>query len=233
MTGGEAVKERMGLLLQEKTKRQRLAVLRRDTTRKIEFVRKKAIIEHKEVYTVIREFFKEFLEQRYEFTTNELRAELKKVYISNGTRVQIAKLLDDLEAIEYANVHYPRERLLAILEEFERVVRELVRLHATTKSFWDRIRTILRGEEADAMSIIADLPAIEENDAYHVRIYTLIERCYVALDRHRMHQAKKAYEALLDEYNLLDQERKKQYYTIIEQTYMDIVNRAKMQNGER
>jgi hypothetical protein len=226
--GKEAVKERMNLLMQENAKRQRLAALRRDTARKIDFLRHKAVIEYREVYTLIRDFFKEFLEQRYEFTTNELRAELKKIYISNTVRAQISALLDELQAIEYATVHYSREELIKILHDFEEVVVQLVRIHTNAKSFLDRLRAFFMRDDDEQESIIADLPSREENDAYHVRIYTLVERCYVALNQHRMRKAKIAYKHVLSEYNLLDDERKKQYYPVIEQTYADIINRAKM-----
>jgi len=229
MARGEAINERMSLLAQEKSKRQHLASLRRDTTRKIDFVSRKAVIEHREAYHLIRDFFKEFLEKRYEFTTNELRAEIKKVYISNTVRARISALLDLLEAIEYANVHYSRDDLLKILAEFDQIVTQLVHIHTTKKSWWTRVRAFMLREDDDDQSVITDLPAIEEEDAYKVRIHTLVERCYIALERHRMQQAKIAYKHLLEEYNLLDDERKRQYYLLVEQTYTDIINRSKMQ----
>jgi hypothetical protein len=225
---GEAVKERMNLLLQEKQKQARLSKLRTDTLRRIDFIKHKAIIEFHEVYQVVREFFKEFLEKRYEFTMSELRSELKKVYISNSTRQDIARFFEELEGSEYASVHYPREDLVMLLEKFRQIVEQLVRVHTVSKTFFERMRSFFLKEQ-DPQTIIAELPVVEGADAYHVRIYTLIERCYIALDKHNLRGAKSAYDALLAEYNQLDGELQQQYFEIIEQTYHDLQHRAKMQ----
>ena len=217
----------MNLLLQEKQRTDRLDTLRRDTERKIDFLQRKSVIEYRDVYSVIKEFFKEFLERRYEFTINELRAELKKVYISNVTRQMISSVLERLEASEYATVHFTKEDLRKLLDDFKQIVDQLVRVHSSSKSLFERIRAFLF-KEPDAQTIIAELPVIEVADAYHVRIYTLIEKCYIALDAHNLHRAKAAYEALLSEYDLLDEDLKEQYYEIIQQTYHDLLNRAHM-----
>jgi hypothetical protein len=222
------VKERMNLLLQEKQKQARLSKLRTDTLRKTDFVKHKAIIEFHEVYQLVRDFFKEFLEKRYEFTMTELRVELKKVYISNSTRQQIAQLVQDLETGEYTSVHYTREDLVKLLDLFKDIVTQLVRVHTSAKSFLERIRSFVF-KEPDPQTIIAELPVVEGADAYHVRIFTLIERCYVALDKHNLRGAKTAYDALLVEYNSLDPELQQQYFAVIEQTYRDLQNRAKTQ----
>jgi len=228
MAKGEDVKARMNLMLQESQKRSRLEILRKDTMRKVDFIRRKTVIEYHDVYHVIRDFFKEFLERRYEFTMNELRGELKKVYISNQTRQQITPILDSLEAIEYATVHYAKADLVKILDEFSAIVEQLVHVHTNRKPLLERVRAFFMKESLEPQTIIAELPVIEETDAYHVRIYTLVEKCYIALDRHNMHRAKLAYKALIEEYNLLDDIRKQQYYTLIEQTYKDILSRASM-----
>jgi hypothetical protein len=218
---------RMDLLLQERQRTERLTVLRRDTLRKIEFLERKSIIEYKEVYQAIKEFFKEFLERRYEFTITELRAELKKVYISNSTRQLVSSILERLEASEYATVHYPKEDLLKLLADFKQVVQQLVQVHTSSKSWLERLRSFLF-KDPDPQTIIAELPVVEAPDAYHLRIYTLIEKCYVALDAHNLRRAKAAYDALLQEYDQLDDQYKEQYYAVIQQTYHDLLNRAKM-----
>jgi len=227
MSRGEDVKARMNLLLAEREKLARLSGLRRDITRKADFLAKKSVIEHHEVYQLIKEFFREFLEKRYEFTVNELRAELKKVYISNATRALIASLLQRLEYSEYATVHYTRDDLLKLLADFKEIVEQLVRIHTKKRSLLERIKGFMF-KDPDTSTIIAELPAIEGDDAYHVRIYTLIEKCYVALDQRNLHRAKASYDALIGEYQLLDDSLKAQYYAVIQQTYMDLLNRAKM-----
>lgn len=223
----DAVKERMNLLLQEKQRQGRLQQLRRDTLRKIDFLKHKAIIEYHDVYCIVRDFFKEFLEKRYEFTMTELRVELRKVYISNATRQQITGIIDRLDAAEYATVHYTREDLIKVLDAFQDVVKQLVHIHTSSKSILEHIRAFIF-KDPEPQTIIAELPVVEVPDAYHIRIYTLIEKCYVALDKHNLRRAKAAYDALLTEYSMLDEDRKAEYYEIIQQTYHDLLHRAKM-----
>jgi hypothetical protein len=228
MAGGEDVKARMAQMMQERERQARLERLREDTTRKIDFLSKKAVIEHHEVYLLVKEFFKEFLERRYEFTINELRTELKHVYISHATRQHIAHVLEQIEAIEYTSIHYNRQDLVKTLELFKDVVNQLVHVHVHNKSFFDHMRAIFGGKQ-DMHTIIAELPTLTGDDAYHRRIYTLIEKCYVALDHHNLNRAKAAYQALLGEYELLDEPKRVQYYEVLHQTYLDLSNRAKTQ----
>jgi hypothetical protein len=48
------------------------------------------------------------------------------------------------------------------------------------------------------------------------------------MDNHNMHRAKTAYHVLLSEYETLPEQAKTQHYPIVQQTYQDILNRAKM-----
>jgi hypothetical protein len=222
-----SVAARVNLLLQERQRQARLADLRRTTLRKADFLLKKSTIEYRDVYMLVRDFFKEFLEKRYEFTIKELHAELKKVYVSHQTRPIVENVLQRLEAAEYATVHYTREDLVHILADFKEAVHQLVRVHTSGKSFLERLKSFLF-KEPDHHDIIAELPVIEGNDADKVRIYTLIEKCYLALDNHQLYRAKVAYEVLIKEYDKLPADERTQHYPIIHQTYLDLMNRAKM-----
>jgi hypothetical protein len=222
----EEVKKRLDLLKQEQEKLRRLEKLRSDTLRKVEFLNKKAVLEYHEVYLLIKEFFKEFLEKRYEFTMNELRQELKKVYISNLTRGHIATVLEMVSAGEYATVHYSKADLIKILSYFREIVQQLIQAHTSRKSLMERFKSLLF-KDPDPQTIISELPVVEGGDSARVRLYTLIERCYEALDKHNLGHAKSTYEVLLQEYEQLDEERKDEHYHIVHQTYQDMMNRSK------
>lgn len=228
MAGGEDVKARMNLALQEKERQARLELLHKDITRKIDFLIKKSAVEHHDVYLLIKEFFREFLDRRYEFTVNELRAELKQVYISHVTRQHIGHVLSAIEAIEYTNVHYTRADLVKILEQLREVVTQLVHVHTHNATLFDRLR-IAFGGKIEPEQLIAELPAIEGNDGATQRLYTLVEKCYIALDHHDLHRAKAAYQALLTEYNQLDNAQRAKHYHVLHQTYLDLASRAKME----
>lgn len=218
------IKERMDLLAQETEKRKHLAQLRRETLRKIEFLKRKATINAKEVYDLIKDFFKGFLGKDYEFTIGELQKELKNVYISGSTRELINQILEAMRAIEYRNVNYGHEQLTVLLEALEEAVKQLVRSHARKKGFMQKVRSLLFKDEEPEV-IIAELPATEDNTAENIRVHTLMERCYLALEKHNLRKAKAAYNALIREYESLPHEEKEQFYPLIDQTYRDMLNR--------
>jgi hypothetical protein len=227
MTRGEEFRKALSLEEQEKDRRKHLEQLRTDTIRKIDFLDHKVVIDYHDVYRLIREFFKEFLGKRYEFTINELKTELRKVYISSTTRPLIEEILECLETGEYLTVHYKRPELQKLLVDFRKVVEQLIRTHTARKSFIDHLKSFFF-KEPDPQSILSELPVIEGNDQHHKRLYILIERCYAALDQHNLHRAKASYEALLVEYNRLSERERAEYYPVVHQTYQDLVSRATM-----
>jgi hypothetical protein len=220
-------KQRMDTLLREKERQQHLASVHKDTLRKIAFLKKKTVIEARDVYTLVQEFFKEFLEKHQEFTMTELRKELREVYISNSTRQTIAKILDRLGTMEYTTVHYSREDLCQLLDDVQHVIDQLIAVHAARNSVFGRIKSMFF-KPADAQTIITELPFVEQTDADGLRLYILIEKCYAHLDKHQLHKAKAAYEDLLAEYSRLESAKQAQYFPLLEQTYSDLLNRAAM-----
>ncbi|MBR9700366.1 hypothetical protein GOV11_00700 [Candidatus Woesearchaeota archaeon] len=225
--GGGEIKQRMLLLAQEQERRKEMNALRRDTVRRINFLQKKAVVETHDVYNLIRGFFKRFLNKHYEFTITELRAELKQIYISANTRKAVEDILNSLEAIEYANVHYRREELMKLLDEFSESVKQLVHMHKMRKSMWLKLREFFLRHEIEPEFILADLPMLEESDDEYIRIHLLVENCYEALDGRHIHRAKAAYKALLKKYHDLPMDERRRFYTLVDQTYQDIINRSK------
>lgn len=228
MGRGEALRERMALLQQEQERRRRISQLKRDTLKKIEYFQRKTVIETHDVYSLVKWFFREFLEKRYEFTVPELREEIRNVYISTSTRDILNDILGMLESVEYTNVHYTREQLKNLLDAFAIIVQQLVRTHSKKKTLWQRFKSFIFKEEIEPEVIIAELPAIEQDDAENVRVRLLVEKCYASLDRHSLHRAKATYQALLKEYQSLPEKEKKRFYPLLDQTYKDLQNRAEM-----
>ncbi len=225
--GGE-LKDRISLLAQEQERRRRLAKLKRDANRKAEFLRKKAIIETHDVYNIIRWFFQEFLEKRYQFTITELKKELREVYISSSTRKMLDLILEKISSIEYANVHYKHDELVELLDVFKQVVNQLVRTHTKKKGVLTWLKHLFINEEDTPDVIISELPVIESTDAMNIRMNILVEKCYVALDQHSLKKAKTSYNALLQEYGTLEDDLKQKFFPLVDQTYQDILNRSAM-----
>jgi hypothetical protein len=226
MVRGE-ISEAMALRDRERQRQKLLDELRRDTLRKIDFLVKKTVIEYHDVYHLVREFFMEFLERRYQFTINELRQEIKHVYIPATVRQSISRVLQELEAAEYATVHFPKAKLVAILLEFRGIVEQLVHVHTVKPSLWQRLMLIF-GHDPVPEVLLADLPSKESQDPQRIKLYTIVEQCYLALNRRDLRKAKWLYESLIKEYEGLDEETKEEHYPVIHQTYLDLMNRAKM-----
>ncbi|MBR9703559.1 hypothetical protein GOV10_05955, partial [Candidatus Woesearchaeota archaeon] len=70
-----------GQEVSEKSRGVRLGTLKQEVLRRASFFEHKAVIDYREVYHLIRRFFKEYLERDYEFTISELREEVKRTYI--------------------------------------------------------------------------------------------------------------------------------------------------------
>lgn len=84
-------------------------------------------IDDKELYGVIRQFFVDFLKLEYEFTYEELSLELNKIFIKQGLKKRIDKLLDDLSWFEYMPDHeLSQEEKKKILNDFKDMISQLI-----------------------------------------------------------------------------------------------------------
>ncbi len=202
----------------EVSRTQQLRKLKTEITRKISFLKHKAVLDYREVYQLIREFFKGYLDQDYEFTITELREQMKKTYIPITAREGIEKLLLQIEEMEYTNSQYSRESLEKILNEFQEVVNTLVKVMMREKTVWEKIKSFIIKEEEEVI-IISDLPVIENDTATGTHIRILLERLYLFLSKRKMIAAKKQYLELLDYYEDAPQDIRKEFYPLINEAY--------------
>lgn len=99
----------------------------------MDYLLSKRSLQDVEVYTIIKEFFKEYLQENYEFTFEELKDELKKTYIDKDLKLKIFDLLDRFSTIEYKDEEIPQEVLKDILEEFSSLIDSLIKKKDTKK----------------------------------------------------------------------------------------------------
>lgn len=203
-----------------------LRKLKQEISRKLLFLEHKAVIDYREVYTLIRQFFKEYLERDYEFTIRELRDEVKKTYIPATVREDVSSLLDTLEQMEYKTVSYKREELLAILKRFRKVVDELVKTIQRRHSIWNKIRAFIFKEEQEPI-VISDLPVIEQDDAQHVHMNLLLEKTYLFISQKSKRKAKHQYGQMLEYYGSLEDHVKQEFYPLVDEAYSALVEMMK------
>lgn len=202
----------------EVSRAQELRRLKTEITRKISFLEHKAVLDYREVYQLIRDFFKGYLNQDYEFTITELREQMKKTYIPIAARDGIESLLMQIEDMEYASTQYSRESLEKTLKDFRALVENLVKVMTRKKTFWERARSFLFKEEEEVI-IISDLPVIEDDSAAGTHIRILLERLYLFLSKKKLTAAKKQYLELLEYYDDAPQEIREEFYPLLNEAY--------------
>lgn len=202
----------------EVSRAQELRRLKTEITRKISFLEHKAVLDYREVYQLIRDFFKGYLNQDYEFTITELREQMKKTYIPIAARDGIESLLMQIEDMEYASTQYSRESLEKTLKDFRALVENLVKVMTRKKTFWERARSFLFKEEEEII-IISDLPVIEDDSAAGTHIRILLERLYLFLSKKKLTAAKKQYLELLEYYDDAPQEIREEFYPLLNEAY--------------
>lgn len=192
--------------------------LKQEVTRRVVFLQHKAVIDYREVYQLIREFFKTYLERPYEFTISELRQEIKGTYIPITVRDDVNNMLSTIEHMEYKSVDFTREELIAILSQFQKVVNELIKTTTRRRTFMDRLRRFAIKEEEEPL-IISELPAIESDDAAHIHLNILLERTYSFIAQKNFSRAKKQYKELLTYYADVPEDVKREFYPLIDEAY--------------
>ncbi|MBU1976120.1 MAG: hypothetical protein KKG59_06990 [Nanoarchaeota archaeon] len=87
----------------------------------------KQILKEKEVYNIVRDFFKEYYNVDYEFTQNELMDELKKIYFEPETRKKVEQLLEKAFKIQYSDKPLEIEELKSILKQFSKLLDTIIK----------------------------------------------------------------------------------------------------------
>lgn len=96
------------------------------TKKKIDYLLSKHTVRDVDVYSVIKEFFKEYLGAKYEFTFHELKKELKRVYIEKTTKDRLFGILEEFSTIEYKDDEIPQEAIRKVLTEFDQILDAII-----------------------------------------------------------------------------------------------------------
>lgn len=196
-------------------------ILKKAANKKIEHLRSKAYISDKEVYDLVRSFFKKHLTIDYEFTHEELMNELKKIYLSPDLQEKVRDLFEDVSKIEHTSKDFTREELEKILKDFEEVVDGLIVSHyQQDKSFFrkikDWIHKIFSGKHKKLLEV--DESVLAENQTNLVKMNMLLDNAkrWSEADPEK---AKEAYQEIMAIYNTLDAKKKKAYYQPVQELY--------------
>ncbi len=196
----------------------KLDAIVRETRRRIDFLRRKPVIDQRDVYRLFKRFFQRFLKKEYEFTIDELRHEVHCIYLQHAVRERIDDLLERLSVMEYSDLVYSREELRAFLDDFEQVILSLAAGSERRDSFVRRLLRWLLPPRPER-PVIREFPAPEANDPLLIEFRTLAEEVYAALDRGRVRAAARRYHKLIEKYNALGPSAQHALYHLVHEAY--------------
>lgn len=205
-----------------------LADVARDTKRRITYLLKKPFVEQREVYNLTKAFFKAYLQKPYEFTCEELRRELHKVYLNSTTRERVEALLEKLGLLEYTDTQYSQAELKLMAQELEGIVKELYIDHTRQLPWLTRLANwLFRKKPKRSETIISEYPMIEQDDPVSVELNTILEELYEALEENRVKKAVKLYKQLMKRYDRLGSSVQHEFYHKVNAAYKAIIKQSK------
>lgn len=202
-------------------------ILKKAAHRRAEQIRSKAFISSKEVYDLVRSFFKKHLDIDYEFTHDELMKELRKVYLSPELHGQVNGLFKKVSEIEHSDKDFSREELEQLLVEFKDIVDAMIVSHyEQDKSFFKRLKdSIHKVFSKEHRKILQpDDSVLSEHERVIVKMNMLLDNAKRMLDSN-LDKSKKDYSELLGIYETLDEPKKKAYFSPINELYQMIQTR--------
>jgi hypothetical protein len=202
-------------------------ILKKAVYKKMDHLMGKAFISEREVYDLVRSFFKKHLTIDYEFTREELMKELKKIYLSPDLQDKVQNLLSDISQIEHMSKDFTKEELAEILNDFRDVVDGLIVSHyqqerSFFKRFKDSLHKIFSSQHKKILE--AEEVVLVEDERSIVKMNMLLDDAKRALDVN-LEKAKELYKELINIYNALPMHKKKAYYTPVQDLYTMIKNR--------
>ncbi len=195
-------------------------ILKKAVDVRIRRILSKAFISEREAYDLVRDFFKKYLGVDYEFTTDELLKELRRVYVTPELHARIKLVLDRVSEIEHLTRSFSKQELEALLNDFKGVVDALIVFHYEKKSFLSKVKDALHKSVSDEHNKVFETgeATLSENERAVVKMNMLLDNARRWSDNDLV-RAKQAYKELLEIYEQLEPERKKSYYEPINELF--------------
>jgi hypothetical protein len=110
--------------------------------RKIDYYSSKNSTTDIELYYIVKEFFTQFLELKYEFSLDELILELDKVYLDSEQRNKTLAFINKIKIIEFEDSTFSQEKVKDLIREFSVIARTLAKINEPEKKgFWKKMGT--------------------------------------------------------------------------------------------
>lgn len=142
-------------------------LLKETILKNVAYLDSKSYLQEKEVYDLVKTFFKEYLGLNYEFTHEELEIELQNIFYDKKLEDEVLSFLRETAKIEYSDDELLAEDLKKLLKQFSKIVEMLIKAKKKEQSFiskilfWKESKTnevpVEREEQEEIVEAIEDL----------------------------------------------------------------------------
>ncbi len=222
----------------KKKKKERTEIAREKTLKRIESFKihlpKKNIEDNSiQFFHIVRSFFADLFKIRYEFTFEELDSELNRKKVDKKLKEKIAIFLKKISAVEYSDEKLSSNEIKKLFEEFKEIFKKLTVKKEENKdkgihSFLKRIfPKKQKQKEKPKGKIISFLLKIRKKKTKlrKKRIHNMLIKALDLVNNNRIYEGKRIYLKIKKEYNLLDNNDKKQFYSDIMTLYKELVSK--------
>lgn len=119
-------------MVRQPTELEKKKALKLNHHKKIDYALAKAFIHDNDLYELIEDFFREYLDLKYEFTHEELTKELDKMFIRDQLKQKIIAFLDRIAFLQFNAQEKPsQEELRALILGFKEIINGLISFEET------------------------------------------------------------------------------------------------------
>jgi hypothetical protein len=193
-------------------------VLKKAVEHKIKMISEKAFISEREVYDLIRGFFKKFINIDYEFTAEELIKELRKIYVPPQSQEQVVRIMKTVSEMEHVSRSFSKEELTKLLEDFRGLVESLIVSHYEKHGLFGKVKDVIGGSIKDNRKVLNQESLLNEDERVYVKMNVLLDNAR-RWSESDLDSAKKAYKELLALYSSIDDEKKGTFFKPIQELF--------------
>lgn len=195
--------------------------LKSKTKDKIKYAKSMNKIDQKEVYNLIKDFFKEWLNLDYECTHEELIDELEKTYLESNFHKRVINFIKSIGIIEYTDKEFSQEELEKQLEELDELLNILVKGEVThDEGFLKKIFSHKKNAEELEEDVVEKEKILGE-EIDEGKLNETIKEIEDVVEEN-VDKAKGKYVEAMKYYEKLSSEKQKKYYPRLNDLYKKI-----------
>jgi hypothetical protein len=134
--------------------------------KKIDYYTSKNSVSDIDLYYLIKDFFREFLNLKYEFSLDELSSELDKIYLDTTQREKALEFINKIKTIEYHDSSFSEEEIRKFIKEFSAITKLLIKnVDNENANFWSKLKSsFVKKHETNTANEAKTLQNVEPNE---------------------------------------------------------------------